>query len=91
MAANTIKEKILAGATIIDVRTPDEYADGFYKGAKNIPVNKLENRLGEIGPKDKPVIVYCASGSRSAMAQSILKSRGFTDVLNAGGLDDMPE
>ncbi len=90
MASNSIKEKIAAGATIVDVRTVDEYEDGFYKGAINIPVNNLEKRMGEIGAKDKPVIVYCASGSRSAVAMSILKSRGFTDVLNAGGLDDMP-
>lgn len=90
MAANSIKEKILSGAAVIDVRTPDEFEDGHYEGAKNIPVNVLEKRLDEIGPKDKPVIVYCASGSRSAKAQSILKSRGFTDVMNAGGLGDMP-
>lgn len=90
MASNSIKEKIAAGATIVDVRTVDEYQDGFYKGAINIPVNALEKRMGEIGDKKKPVIVYCASGSRSAVAMSILKSRGFTDVMNAGGLDDMP-
>jgi len=90
MASNSIKEKIAAGATIVDVRTVDEYQDGFYKGAINIPVNVLEKRMGEIGDKNKPVIVYCASGSRSAVAMSILKSRGFTDVMNAGGLDDMP-
>lgn len=90
MTSSSIKDKIKAGATIIDVRTKDEYDDGFYKGAINIPVNVLEKKTGELGPKDKPIIVYCASGSRSAMAQSILKSRGFTDVINAGGLDDMP-
>jgi len=91
MASNSIKEKIAAGAVIVDVRTVDEYQDGFYKGAINIPVNALEKRMGEIGDKNKPVIVYCASGSRSAVAMSILKSRGFTDVMNAGGLDDMPD
>ena len=90
MAGNTIQDKIKAGATIIDVRTKDEYDDEFYPGAINIPVNKLESRLADIGPKEKPVIVYCATGSRSAMAQMILKSRGFTDVINAGGLEDMP-
>lgn len=85
-----IKDKILAGASVIDVRTPDEYEDGHYPGAKNIPVNLLPTRLDEIGPKDKPIIVYCASGSRSAVAQAMLKAKGFTDVTNAGGLEDMP-
>jgi len=91
MAANTILTKIQAGASIIDVRSPDEFADGFYPGAKNIPVNALPNRLAEVGPKDKPVVVYCASGGRSAVAQRILRANGFTDVTNAGGLEDMPE
>jgi phage shock protein E len=90
MGSKSIKDKIEAGATIIDVRTPDEFADGAYAGAKNIPVQALLSRFGEIGPKDKPVIVYCASGSRSAAAMAILKQKGYTDVLNAGGLEDMP-
>lgn len=88
---NPILAKIQAGAAIIDVRSPDEFADGAYPGARNIPVNALPNRFSEVGPKDKPVVVYCASGGRSAVAQQILKANGFTDVTNAGGLEDMPE
>jgi len=91
MAPNLILTKIQAGAAIIDVRSPDEFAGGSYPGAKNIPVNSLPSRWAEVGPKDKPVVVYCASGGRSAVAQKILKTNGFTDVTNAGGLDDMPE
>lgn len=87
---NIIAEKIQAGAAIIDVRTPDEFADGAYQGARNIPVNSLLARLSEVGPKDKPVVVYCASGGRSSVAQAMLKANGFVDVVNAGGLDDMP-
>lgn len=88
---NPILTKIQAGAAIIDVRSPDEFADGAYPGAKNIPVNVLPHRLADVGAKDKPVVVYCASGGRSAVAQQILKASGFTDVTNAGGLGDMPE
>jgi len=88
---NIIKEKIQAGAIIIDVRSPAEFADGYYHGAKNIPVNSLLDRLADVGPKDKPVIVYCASGGRSSVAQAMLKANGFVDVTNAGGIDDMPE
>jgi len=90
MQRNEIAEKIRAGATIIDVRTPDEYAEGRYRGAINIPVDELPRRLDSIGKKDAPVVVYCASGGRSAVAESILRSRGFTDVLNAGGIAGMP-
>lgn len=90
MATNPVLAKIQGGAAIIDVRSPDEFADGAYPGAKNIPVNALVGRLNDVGPKDKPVVVYCASGGRSAVAAQILRANGFVDVLNAGGLEDMP-
>jgi len=91
MTTNVILEKIRTGAAIIDVRTEDEFMDGHYPNAVNIPVNEIMDRAEEIGPKDKPVIVYCESGSRSAYAAMMLKVEGFTDVTNAGGLVDMPE
>ena len=87
----SIQEKIKSGALVIDVRTEDEFADGHYEGARNIPVNLLPNRLAEIGAKERPIVVYCASGARSAMAAKMLKASGFTDVTNAGGLEDMPQ
>ena len=89
MASGIVKQKIDAGATIIDVRTPEEFRDGAYPGARNIPVSSLGTRLGEI-PKDKPVVLYCASGARSASAARAMKQAGFADVINAGGLADMP-
>lgn len=86
----TLIEKIRAGALIIDVRTPGEFADESYPKAKNIPLAAIEARMGELGPKDGPIVLYCASGARSAQAARILKKAGFLDVVNAGGLDDMP-
>jgi len=91
MANHPVLAKIQAGAAIIDVRSPDEFADGAYPRARNIPVNALPHRIAEVGAKDQPVVVYCASGGRSAVAAQILKANGFVDVTNAGGLEDMPE
>lgn len=91
MANNIVKDKIKAGALIVDVRTPDEFADEAYPGAVNIPVGNLPNRMKELEPKTKSIVVYCASGARSAMAAQMLKASGWTDVINAGGLYDMPE
>ncbi len=91
MASNPVLDKIKAGAAIVDVRTPDEFADEHYPNARNIPVNQIQARMGEIGPKDAPVVLYCASGARSALAAKLLKAAGFADVMNAGGLDDMPQ
>jgi phage shock protein E len=84
-----VKQKIDAGATVVDVRSPEEFRDGSYPGAINIPLNVLTSRLAELA-KDKPVVLYCASGARSGLAARQLKHAGFGDVLNAGGLSDMP-
>jgi phage shock protein E len=89
---NTIvKEKIKGGAMVIDVRTPSEYASGHYKGAKNIPLQDLPSRLNELGNKSGAIVVYCASGMRSAQAEKILSKAGFTDVTNAGGLSNLQD
>jgi phage shock protein E len=87
--ANPILEQIKAGAKIVDVRTTDEFRDGAYPGAVNIPVSDLRARLAEI-PKDRTVILYCASGARSASAAKMLSGVGYNNILNAGGLEDMP-
>ena len=89
MASSIVKQKLESGAIIVDVRTPDEFRDGAYPGAKNIPLSELGRRLDEI-PKDKPVILYCASGARSSSAARAMKQAGYADVINAGGLADMP-
>ena len=81
---------IKSGAKIIDVRTPGEFSSGSYRKARNIPLADLASRLGDLGAKDGAVVVYCASGSRSAQAAKLLKRAGFSKVMNAGGLADMP-
>jgi phage shock protein E len=88
-AMSIVKQKIEAGASVVDVRSPDEFRDGSYPGAVNIPLQLLASRLGEL-PKDRPVVLYCASGARSGMAARQLKQAGYADVINAGGLSDMP-
>lgn len=88
--ASMVLSKIQAGASVIDVRSPREFSSGAYPKARNIPLDSLSGRLTKLGAKDRPIVVYCASGSRSAQAASILRAAGFTDVLNAGGLSAMP-
>ena len=90
MAGTTVRDTIAAGARVIDVRTPAEFADGAFPGAINIPLAALPARMIELEPKDKPLVLYCASGARSGQAMRFLKQNGFADVVNAGGLDDMP-
>lgn len=87
--ATEVAAMLAEGATVLDVRTAGEFRSGAYAGAINVPVQELEARVAKV-PKDRPVVVYCASGARSAMAVRILKKAGHARVLNAGGLRNMP-
>lgn len=71
------------GAIVIDVRTKDEYAGGHIKVSLNIPLNELERNVMKLD-KNKPLILCCASGMRSASGCRTLKAKGFTQVYNAG-------
>jgi rhodanese-related sulfurtransferase len=72
-----------AGATLIDVRSAGEFARGSAPGTINIPLNELGSRLAEI-TKTKPVVLACASGTRSGMAKMVLKKNGYQQVHNIG-------
>ncbi len=71
------------GALMVDVRSAAEFASGNAPGTINIPLQELGSRLGEI-PKTAPVVVGCASGTRSGMAKMLLKKNGYQDVHNIG-------
>lgn len=71
---------------LIDVREPDEYASGHIPGSRNIPVGQISGRHQEIGGKDAAVYVYCQSGMRSSKAAKTLKTLGFQDVRDLGGI-----
>jgi rhodanese-related sulfurtransferase len=70
---------IEAGATVIDVRQPDEFEAGAITGAINIPIRELGQNLDQI-PTDAPVIVYCASGHRAAISTGALHTLGLDNV-----------
>ncbi|WKV12110.1 rhodanese-like domain-containing protein [Marivirga harenae] len=62
--------------TIIDVRSEGEFAMGHAEGAMNIPLNEVESRVQEIEKMEGEIILCCASGNRSGMAQQMLQSKG---------------
>jgi len=73
-------------AIIVDVREDSEWQEQHIPGAVHIPLGQLDKRLVELnGYKNSPIITQCRSGMRSAQAQSILKSAGYTQVYNLDG------
>lgn len=83
-------KRIHAGAMLLDVRTPEEYSQGYLQGAVNIPYDQLAERVNEIDQdKDRDIVVYCRSGRRSSLAKRTLESLGYTNFLNAGGYEQM--
>jgi rhodanese-related sulfurtransferase len=71
------------GATLLDVRSLAEFANASAPGTVNIPLQELGGRMNEI-PRNAPVVVGCASGTRSGMAKLLLKKKGFALVYNIG-------
>ncbi|MGZ8254734.1 MAG: rhodanese-like domain-containing protein [Burkholderiaceae bacterium] len=71
-------------AVVVDVRTPQEFATGSLPGARNVAVDKVDEKVIK---KDKPLIVVCATGSRAGKAAAQLRARGYGEVyVLAGGL-----
>lgn len=77
-------EQLPADTFLVDVRKPEEFARGFIKGAVNIPLDELRERLHEL-PTNQPIYSYCEAGMRGYLAQRILKQQGFGEVYNLSG------
>ena len=77
------------GPLVVDVRTPMEFAMGAYPGAIHVSLDEIGARITEMAEADREIILYCASGARSAYGQRILNQMGFTNVRNGGSLHDM--
>jgi rhodanese-related sulfurtransferase len=78
-----IKEYLDKGAVILDVRNPDEWAQGKTENAKLITLSDVPNKVDEIKKWDKPVIIVCRSGARAGTALNYLKNAGI-DAINGG-------
>ena len=76
-------------ALLLDVRTPEEFAEGHLERAINIPVQQLESKLTALADKkEQQIVVYCRSGRRSANAKAMLEKAGFTKVADLGAMSN---
>src|SRR3954467_5073622 len=90
----TAKKLVASGAVVLDVRSPGEFAEEHLPQATNVPVDTVRDRIADVekltgGDKSRPIVVYCAKGSRAAKAKLVLEEAGYTRVVNGGGLDDL--
>ena len=79
----------LDATVLIDVRSADEFASGHLQGAVNIPHDRITEGIGAVAAdKSTRIILYCRSGRRAETALNVLKSAGYENVSNYGGLED---
>jgi hydroxyacylglutathione hydrolase len=84
VSADVLSKKIIENAVVFDVRKPGEYASEHLKTAENTPLDFLNNYISEF-PKKGDFYVHCAGGYRSVIAASILKARGFHNIIDVDG------
>lgn len=78
-------------ATLVDVRTPGEFAQGYIPGAMLLPLDRLAiDSSKKLPDKDAEILVYCLSGNRSRSAASLLARAGYTNVKDIGGIGSWP-
>ncbi len=87
IACDEARKLVAAGAHLVDVRTSQEFAQGALPGAVNVPLQNLLAGIQQL-EKDKPVILYCASGRRSQQAAQALSIFGHSSVHNLGALQN---
>lgn len=73
------------GATLVDVRTTEEFTDGTVAGAINIPLHTIPDRIEEFKTLPQPIILFCRSGARSFQATTYLKQQGI-ETYDGGGI-----
>jgi phage shock protein E len=83
---------MLDARTVIDVRSAEEFDAGHVVGAINIDVEASDfgTKISALDPED-PYLVYCRSGRRSALAADTMADAGFTDIVDAGGLEPLAD
>ncbi len=89
-ASDVVRQIAQAGVVTLDVRTPEEFAAGHVQDAQNIDVSAddFRSRVNAL-PRQGAYVVYCRTGNRSAAAAEIMQELGFTQVTDAGALDDL--
>lgn len=82
----TARRLVAAGARLVDVRSQEEYDAGHLEGALLVPYNEIAARASEIGQRGTPIVLYCRTGRRTAIAAKALAELGYTQVWDMQGM-----
>jgi rhodanese-related sulfurtransferase len=85
--AETARRLVAAGVVVVDVRTKAEFDAGHVPGALNVPFDEMAARAAELGPPTTPVLLYCRTGRRTAIATQALRAKGFTRIYDLQSYD----
>ena len=85
---DNLAKLVNGGAFLVDVRTPEEFAEGNVIESTNIPLDQVAVNLDKFKGKEN-IVVFCRSGNRSGQAKNILEQNGFTNVTNGGTWQDI--
>lgn len=89
LPADAARKYLGDGAVVVDVRTPEEFANQRLPGVVNIPLDTLESGIREQVPdKSRVVLLHCRSGRRSGIAETQLRELGYTNAFNIGGYEE---
>jgi rhodanese-related sulfurtransferase len=89
-SSDRIRSLVEENAPVIDVRTPQEFAQGHVKGSINIPLNHLFASINKLKKLDQPLLLVCRSGARAGQAQGLLRESGI-DSVNGGSWQDVDD
>ena len=86
------KESFWHDALLVDVRSPEEFANGHIEGSINLPIDRIFSSIHKITlDLEAKIVVYCASGMRSSTARKALIKMGYVNVINGGGVNGVAE
>lgn len=86
----TARRLVAAGAKLVDVRTQQEFDQGHLPGAQLIPYDQIAARAAELGPRETPIVLYCRTGRRTAIAARALAELGYARVWDLQGIGNWP-
>jgi len=84
-----IESDVASGTPLIDTRTPEEFNESHIQNALNLPLDNIKAGAEPNAEKTEKIYLYCRSGNRSAEAKKLLEQKGYTNIVDLGGINEV--